>query len=575
MKTPQPANPPPRFRLIALVVMLILAAGLYWIVRGDRLNAAMIDAALHGDEALERNLLAKGADANLSLPLTTQPKNVLETLQDGLQGKRTPRLHRTMSLLMYAAASDKTDLARDLLARGADIRYTLENGNSALLYSAMARQSDCLELLIANHADIRQTNRDGQTPLHVAAQHGRFECARALLDHGAPPSVQDKGGKTPLQYAYSGSYPDIVMLLLERGANFAEISKVQPHPLVWAAQEGNLPFLQTLWSRYVTGEERNRLDPIALAGAIGRDRVNTMQFLFGKGVNLSQLPLVPVYTRPPMPRTVTVSTTTRMGIAPGTGGIAFGGSAKSQAMLRPVVTGVNYILTRHQRSSPLVPAIWAADRTMFDLLLTKGADVNAPDANGNTPLIAAASAISSRNDPTPFPGNQRTGKETLQTASLLKMVEILLAKGAEVQARNQNGDTALMAATNSPELTRILLRNHADVNAQNLMGETALSRASGYNANIKTVQLLLGAGANVNSRDQSGRTPLVNAALANKADVVNLLLKHGAQANVKDAKGNSLMTLLSPVGTTNATPDHLLSSQFTAMRSFIKAAGGK
>lgn len=131
-------------------------------------------------------------------------------------------------------------------------------------------------------------------------------------------------------------------------------------------------------------------------------------------------------------------------------------------------------------------------------LLESGAEINAPDANGNTPLhqavpvdVPAIAALIGVQAPPDAAAEYKRGLETLA---------LLIVRGADVSARNQRGHTALHEAAlkRSGEAALLLLRNGADANAQ-----TA-----------------------------EGLTPLHFAAMLEHVEIATLLLKHGANAEL-------------------------------------------
>ncbi len=107
-----------------------------------------------------------------------------------------------------------------------------------------------------------------------------------------------------------------------------------------------------------------------------------------------------------------------------------------------------------------------------------------------------------------------------------KVVEFLLEKGADVNAKNRAGQTPLhLAVTYCPELIKLLLEKGADVNARDISGSIALFAR---NADLEIVQLMLNYGLNVNNIDKRGETPLNQAINYNNIELAELLLQHGA-----------------------------------------------
>lgn len=101
----------------------------------------------------------------------------------------------------------------------------------------------------------------------------------------------------------------------------------------------------------------------------------------------------------------------------------------------------------------------------------------------------------------------------------LKLVQDLIKKGADVNARDHSGATALHKAAwakNGTDVVKCLLDNGVDVNAKDSSGRTALLEAiSGWNytgQSLGLLELLLDRGANVNAKTLTGKTPLMEAA---------------------------------------------------------------
>jgi len=125
-------------------------------------------------------------------------------------------------------------------------------------------------------------------------------------------------------------------------------------------------------------------------------------------------------------------------------------------------------------------------------LLTVGAKVNATDGRGYSALIDVE-ACKGQDDPT-----------------RVQLVELLIAKGAEVNLRSSDGTTTLMYAAGNGDTQAVnaLLRNRAAVNAADNDGQTALMKAAASSCSEETVRALLSAGADLNARDHKGRNAL-------------------------------------------------------------------
>ena len=122
-------------------------------------------------------------------------------------------------------------------------------------------------------------------------------------------------------------------------------------------------------------------------------------------------------------------------------------------------------------------------------------------------------------------------------------VRTLLEEGLDVNARQQDGATALLWATyyNDTETAGLLISAAADVNAANNYGESPLSLAC-QNQNVALVNTFLGAGANPHAVKPSGETILMTAARAGSLDIINLILARDPAVNAREpAKGQTAL----------------------------------
>ncbi|RDW77988.1 hypothetical protein BP5796_05840 [Coleophoma crateriformis] len=150
------------------------------------------------------------------------------------------------------------------------------------------------------------------------------------------------------------------------------------------------------------------------------------------------------------------------------------------------------------------------EKIVIQLLLEKGAEIEAKDTYGRTALSYAASE----------------GHEAV--------VKLLLEKGAEIEAKITYGRTALSGGHEA--VVKLLLEKGAEIEAKDTHGQTALSYATNW-GHEAIVKLLLEKGAEIEAKDsEDGRTPFMYAAREGHEAVVKLLLEKGAEIEAKDSE---------------------------------------
>lgn len=164
----------------------------------------------------------------------------------------------------------------------------------------------------------------------------------------------------------------------------------------------------------------------------------------------------------------------------------------------------------------LIKAAEQSDLGAINRALDTGIDVNGTDNEGWTALGTAASF------------------------GTLKAVQLLLSRGANVDGRHGDGRTPVFraAASGSLEIARLLVERGADVNAQDSEGHVPLNPAltsRKSEAHMQIIELFLAKGARTDLKDESGLTPLHQAARNNHVRGAQLLLKAGADVNARTA----------------------------------------
>jgi uncharacterized protein len=170
-------------------------------------------------------------------------------------------------------------------------------------------------------------------------------------------------------------------------------------------------------------------------------------------------------------------------------------------------------------SDPLVKAAFDNDLATVKELLSAGAKANTIDENYQmSPLAFAVSR-----------GN-------------LEMIQLLLWHGADVNATNKRGQTALMdlGANSTPEVALALIKAGAKLDLQDDDGNTALIFVA-MGTNTEVLRALLDAGASVNLKTRKGLTALMLAAGRGDIDHVKALIAAGADVYERDEAGSTAL----------------------------------
>lgn len=189
-------------------------------------------------------------------------------------------------------------------------------------------------------------------------------------------------------------------------------------------------------------------------------------------------------------------------------------SDRDDEVIQLLKTGVNP--NSKSRSSiehtPILLATKLQKIETVKILIENGADVEAKNESG---LTALKIAISSRNE---------------------QLIKILLESGANVNSKNDNNATPIMGASywGLIRIIEILLKSGARVNDATKAGVTALM---GCADSKQVVEILIKAGADVNAKDKEGRNALFHAVNKERIETLEALLENGAEVNIKDRWG--------------------------------------
>ena len=266
--------------------------------------------------------------------------------------------------------------------------------------------------------------------------------------------------------------------------------------------------------------------------------------------------------------------------------------------------------TNTDEGTALMEAVKAGRVEIVKRLLAAGADANAVHRTGDLPLLMAARQLSYRmpkaepntelvqlllNHGADVNGKDRWGMTALMSANTGARVKLLAAKSAELEAKDDEGETALIkaAARGDVGVVSALLENGANVNAKDNKGATALmhslqSENYRYNEDRETLPqrrlavartLLVTKSIDVNAQNVAGETALLRAVRLSNSEMVQLLLTRKADVSRSDVFGDTAVTLAYASGNPELEkllPAGTLKGQSRGvLNAFLRAAVGR
>jgi ankyrin len=423
--------------------------------------------------------------------------------------------------LQWAAHWDDLDAVDRLLRAGAAVNAANDHRVTALALACENGSLPIVEKLLQAGADANSKISSGETTLMMASRTGSTRVVQALLSHGANVNATEPShNQTALMWAIAERHPDIVRTLLEHGADVQARSRVRRRtvqtgdrygdqnrikeitqvdlggftPLLFAARVGDRASAEHLLRAGADVNDRAPNGASALVIAAHSGHGGVAQLLLDKGAdaNAAGAGYSALHAAVLLGDVDLVVALLAYGADPGsrlTKGTPSRYYSKDYAFNQGLVG-----------ATPLLLAARYGDGDTMRVLAAAGADGRVSLADGTTTLMATVAAArglgafrtGDRRERYQGPADVAAKPDDEDERVALETARRAIELGADVRAANKNGDTALhMAATlGLNSVVQLLADSGANLEAKNNRGQTPLAILTPPPSGAPSVQFL-------------------------------------------------------------------------------------
>ncbi|XP_065835605.1 putative ankyrin repeat protein RF_0381 isoform X2 [Oscarella lobularis] len=438
-------------------------------------------------------------------------------------------------LLHWAAFANCPKIAEQLIANGLNIELRSDRGETPFLVACRYGSAACVDLLISKGCNRLAEDRSGEGALNLSIMVKEFEMTKKLVKMGFDVNKPcERNGFSSLHWAVlrEKRIQIVVKFLIDNGANLEAETKAGMTPLLIAVCcDDNVDLVDFLISKGCDVWKKDRDGDGLLHLAAWRNRLKVAEYLIAIGMNIEhrnnrdETPflLACKYGNADFVDLLISKGCNRLAESTTGGALALAIIGRQFEMTQKLVKlgfDVNKPCEKADGYTSLHWAVSKEGNQIVNFLIEKGANLEAKTKTGSTPIMIAV-----------YNGN-------------VDLLDLLISKRCDVRAKDECGHGLLVVAVwgERVDMFKTILRMGFDVNEKCSNGRTCLHFAASDNS-ASIAALLLEQGADMEPRNKWGRTPFLTAVIRGSNNVANLLSAKGCNIHAKDEDGHGAFVL--------------------------------